>query len=416
MSLSDVSTNQTRSEQSFARRLRLLSHNARKLKGDGFYCYERVLESQTAAHCIVDGRRLVVLGSYNYLGLSHHPEVIEAARAAFDEYGAGAHGTRITLGTTTTHRRLERTIADWIGTDDALVVSSGLSANISVLQALATAEDAIFFDTVNHASLHDGCRLSGARLIEFSHLDLADLRDKLAAETDGLRYVVVDSVFSMDGDIIDLPAVRRLCDEFQAILVVDEAHSIGVLGADGAGITAHYRMPATTIDVRIGVLSKAIPGVGGFITGSHALVEALKATNHAFIFSGALPASVVSGAETAIRILQREDCDLVQRLDQNRHLWVSRLTEEGFDLGSAGTTPIVPIMCPSSQVALEMVKSCFEEGVLLVAAIYPVVAINKPRLRTTVTAAHSAADLEMAAGVLGRHARRLGLIGTRVSH
>ncbi len=394
----------------FARRLRSMSHNIRKLKADGLYFYERVLDSQSGTHCIVNAQRLVVLGSYNYLGLSHHPTVVAAVQKACDEFGVGSHGARITLGTTAVHRRLEQTISAWIGTEDTLVVSSGLSANISALQALATSEDTIFFDTVNHASLHDGCRLSGAQLIEFSHLNLDDLKAKLATHCDGLRYVVVDSVFSMDGDIIDLPAVRELCNQFEAILVVDEAHSIGVLGHQGTGITSHFNMPANAIDVRIGVLSKAIPGVGGFITGSYQLVEALKATNHAFIFSGALPASVVAGADAAIRVLQQSDCTLIQKLDDNRRYWVSLCCEQGLDLDAAGATPIVPIMCSSSQLALEMVRSCFEDGVLLVAAIYPVVAINKPRLRTTVTAAHTFQELDFAAEVLGRHARRLELV------
>lgn len=399
----------------FARRLRALSHNIRKLKGDGLYFYERILEAQSAAHCVVDGRRLVVLGSYNYLGLSHHPAVLNAIHDAVDEYGAGAHGARITLGTTVAHRRLERTISEWIGTEDTVIVSSGLSANISVLQALASPDDVVLFDAANHASLHDGCRLSGARLIEFSHHDLVDLRTKLSADSDGLKFVVVDSVFSMDGDIVDLPALRCLCDEFSAILVVDEAHSLGVLGACGTGVTSHFGMRPDAIDVRIGVISKAIPGVGGFITGSHQLVEALKATNHAFIFSGALPAGVIAGAEAALSVLRSPDCRLTQQLESNRSYWVSRLSETGFDSVGASGTPIVPIRCPSSQVALEMVRACFEDGVMLVAAIYPVVAINKPRLRTTVTASHSRDDLEFAVRVLAENARRYGILTQRTS-
>lgn len=394
----------------FARRLRMMSHNIRKLKSDNLYFYERVLETQTATCCTVDGKQLVVLGSYNYLGLTHHPEVISASKSSVDEYGAGTHGSRITLGTTAAHRKLEQTISAWIGTEDTLVVSSGLSANISVLAALATPDDTIFFDTLNHASLHDGCRLSGARLVEFTHNDLDDLKSKLAGVSEGLKYVVVDSVFSMDGDIVDLPKVRQLCDKYEAVLVVDEAHSIGVLGEQGTGITSHFNMPSDAIDVRIGVLSKAIPGVGGFITGSHQLVESLKATNHAFIFSGALPASVVAGAKAAIEVLQRENCNLTQRLEANRKHWCAKLLHYGFDLGIAGTTPIIPVMCPTSQIALEIVKGSIEEGVMLVAAIYPVVGLNRPRLRTTVTASHTFADLDFAASVLARNARRVGLL------
>jgi 8-amino-7-oxononanoate synthase len=394
----------------FARRLRMMSHNIRKLKSENLYFYERVIESQTASRCTVNGKQLVVLGSYNYLGLTHHPEVISASQSAVDEYGAGTHGTRITLGTTAAHRKLAQTISAWIGTEDTLVVSSGLSANISVLAALATPDDTIFFGTVNHASLHDGCRLSGARLVEFTHNDLDDLKSKLAVASEGLKYVVVDSVFSVDGDIVNLPKVRQLCNEYEAVLVVDEAHYIGVLGQQGTGITSRFNMPSDAIDVRIGVLSKAIPGVGGFITGSHQLVESLKATNHAFIFSGALPASVVAGAEAAINVLQREDCNLTQRLDANRKHWCDRLLQNGFNLGTAGTTPIVPVMCPTSQIALEIVKGCIEDGVLLVAAIYPVVAVNRPRLRTTVTASHTLADLDFAASVIAENARRVGLL------
>ena len=184
-----VRMNQT---DDFTRRLRSMSHMVRKLKADGLYFYERILETQSAAHCVVDDKQLLVLGSYNYLGLSHHSAVIAAAVAGVQRDGAGMHGSRITLGTTAAHRRLERTISEWIGTEDTLVVSSGLSANISVLQALAAKDDTIFYDAVNHASLHDGCRLSGANLVQFNHRDLDELQSQLASPCDGLRYVVVD--------------------------------------------------------------------------------------------------------------------------------------------------------------------------------------------------------------------------------
>jgi len=449
----------------FARRLRMMSSNVRKLKREDIYCYERFIENQEASYCEVNGDRKLIIGSYNYLGLSHHPKVIESTNHATSRFGVGAHGSRITVGTTDSHRRLEREISEWNETDDTMVVSSGLrgclkscfdgeverianrqgrrsrriyldssmqsdevpfamqptvaqiellrqalSANIATIQALTQKGDTVFFDTVNHASLHDGCKLSEATLVEFSHHDLDALDDKLDLHAgDGIKFIVVDSVFSMDGDIVDLPRLCSLCEKHDAILIVDEAHSIGVLGNAGSGVTSHFQMSPDSIDVRIGVLSKALPGIGGFVSGSSELIESLKATSHAFIFSGAVPIGVIEGARTSLGIL-RDDAQIIETLHENRVYMSERLRAAGFDLGKwGGSTPIIPVMCTSSRIACNMAKQCFEKGLLVVPAIFPVVAIDAARLRMTVTAALTKEDIDFAVNVLIECADECGL-------
>lgn len=397
-------------KETFERRLRMMSSMVRNLKVHDIYFYEQILENQAAQHGDIDGQRKLLLGSYNYLGLSHHDEVLKAVADSTNRFGAGAHGSRITLGTTASHRELERELSEWNGTEDTMVVSSGFAANIATMQALTQHGDTVFFDKLNHASLHDGCKLSAASLVEFSHDNLEDLDEKLSTSTDGMKFVVVDAVFSMDGNLLELPRLRSLCDKHSAVLIVDEAHSIGVLGEQGSGIASHFGMPADSIDVRVGVLSKALPGIGGFVSGSCQLIESLKATSHAFIFSGAVPAGMIEGSRASLRLL-KNDPSLISKLHDNKKYFADRLRNEGFDLGRwRGGTPIIPVMCPSAKLACETARRCFQGGVLVVPAIYPAVAINAARLRTTVTAALTRADMNFAVDVLADSAKACGLL------
>ena len=374
----------------------------------GRYFYEPVIEAQDGAYVWVGGRRLLMLGSYSYLGLIRHPRIAEDVQQAIRQYGCGTHGTRITAGSTQLHRELETSVAAWLNVDDAMAIGSGFAVNTTAIQCLASAGDVVFYDHLNHASLHDGCRASRAALREFSHQDLDALDRALGSRPEALKFVVVDAVFSMEGTVVDLPKLLEVTERHGAVLMVDEAHSFGVLGRGGRGITEHFGVPAARIPILMGVFSKALPGVGGFIAGSHELIAALKATNHGFIFSGSLPPAVIQSSISALKVL-RDEPERVGLLQANVERYVSALNRAGLTHDRSERTPIVPIRCPTADVAFEMTRLCLEAGVFVVPAVFPVVPVNAPRIRTTVTAALSAAEIEFAVDVLVRSARSTGL-------
>jgi glycine C-acetyltransferase len=351
-----------------------------------------------------------MLGSYSYLGLSDDPRICQRAKVGIDQFGVGLHGTRITSGTMVVHERLESRIAEFLGADAAMVIGSGLVTNTSVIQCLASKGDTIFYDRDNHASLHDGCRISGATLREFSHDDLdalGEMLDSADADKGGLRFVIVDSVFSMDGDVLDLPKLLAITKPRGAVVMIDEAHSFGVLGATGRGITEYYGIKAHQVDILMGVISKAIPAVGGFIAGTQPLIRALKATCHGFIFSAALPPSVLEAARAAIDVLEMEPWR-ISRIHANVARYLKGLHAAGIDTHRAGRSAIVPILCRSSDEAFAITKFCRDHGVIVTPAIYPVVPINMPRVRTTMTAAMDASEVDLALEVVIGAVRSVG--------
>ena len=244
-----------------------------------------------------DAGEMIMLGSYSYLGLLHHPRIDAAADLTIRQYGTGAHGVRLLAGTLPIHRELERALAEWKQTEAAVVLTSGYFTNIAVITALLGRHDVVLCDKLNHASIVDGCRLSGAEFKRFRHNDAADLCRHLAEVPKGKNVlVIVDAVFSMDGDIIDLPAISSACRKHGALLMVDEAHSLGVLGKTGRGIEEHFGLPADTVDIKMGTLSKAIPSVGGYVAARQEITDLIKYRGHAYIFSSALPAPCAAAA------------------------------------------------------------------------------------------------------------------------
>lgn len=354
------------------------------------------------------GRELLMLGGYSYLGLIRDKRIAAGAEYALHRFGFGSHGARPNCGTTSIHLELERAISATNRTADSIIYPSGFQANFSTISALVGDEDIILGDALNHASIIDGCKLSGARFVTYKHNDVDDLRAKLTeARSYKNRLVIADAVFSMDGDIAPVPALCQLCDDYKAILMIDEAHSLGVLGKSGFGITEHFDLAAGDIDVITGVLSKAIPSTGGYASGSESMVDYLKHNARSYLFSGANSPYAMAIALEAFKLLSQHQVG-VEALWQNTTLFHEELSSARVNIG-ATATPITPIMMGDARKCLSAANAAFESGVYLTPIPFPIVPLGRSRLRATVTAEHAAADLIDAARILvGLWTHRVG--------
>lgn len=394
--------------KSIQKRIREMNRRVAGLQREDLYFYLQPLEALDGPWVTIEGRRLLNFASYSYLGLLRHPEIDKAAKQAVDQYGAGTHGVRILAGTLPLHGTLERTIARFKGTEAAMVYSSGYVTNLATVSALVGRGDVVICDKYNHASIVDGCLLSRADFLRFRHNDMDDLRRRLEqVEPEQGCLVVVDAVFSMDGDVIDLPAVSRLCREYDALLMVDEAHSLGVLGQTGRGIEEHFGLE-DAIDIKMGTLSKTIPSVGGYIASHQELITYLKHVARAFVFSAALPPAQVAAAQASFEVMAAEP-DRVLRLQRNVDLFLGGLKERGFDTLHS-ETPIVPIICGADEWAYEMTRLCQEAGVFVLPVVSPAVPVGLARLRANVTAAHSPDDINWALEVFEQAGRQVGVL------
>jgi 8-amino-7-oxononanoate synthase len=379
---------------------------------DVYFYGEQIEEYLTGCRVRVVGHgEMLMLGGYSYLGLNGHPAINEAALQALQRYGTGTHGVRLLAGTLNLHRELEGAVARFKGTEAAATFSSGFFANVSTIACLVGRRDTVICDKLDHASIVDGCQLSGAKVVRFRHNDMGHLESCLKnPDHPGKRLVIVDAVFSMDGDIINLPEVSRLCRTHGATLMVDEAHSIGVLGATGHGIEEHFGLPADSVDIKMGTFSKAIPSVGGYIAGSRKLCEFLCHQARGFIYSGALPPASAAAAMAALEVIEREP-HRVRRLQDNTTYFACRLRESGFSYLNSQTA-IFPVICGDDWRAFRMARSCQRRGVYVQAIPHPVVPKNTSRLRVAVSAAHSREDLDFCLSVLRASAEEVGDILT----
>ena len=373
------------------------------------YFYHQVITSQNGAWVEINGKKMLMLASYGYLDLLRHPKVDQAAQAALEEFGTGTHGVRLLAGTTKLHKELEETIARFKDTDDAMVFSSGYITNMATIAALADNGHVVICDKLDHASIMDGCSLSRAKLMIFRHNDMDDLERCLQQSEEAGKLVVVDAVFSMDGDIINLPRVVDLCKNYGATLMVDEAHSLGVIGKTGHGIEEHFGMGSDAIQVKMGTLSKTIPSIGGYIAGSRELISALRHNARSYIFSAALPPPQVAAAKAAFEVIEEEP-ERVTALQRKVKRYIKGLGALGFDTLQTQTS-IVPIVCHTEDLTFEMTRFCQAEGVFVLPILFPAVPIKSPRLRTTITMAHSDEDIDFALEILGRAGRKCGIIG-----
>ena len=391
------------------RRVLELNERLDEVRHRGLYFFNiPVSDLQGGAKVLVDGREMAMFSSYSYLGLLGHPRIAAAARAALDRFGTGTHGVRTLAGSLTLHQDLEEGLAVWKGTDDAITYSSGYVTNLTTVSSLVGRHDTVFSDKLNHASIVDGCLLSGARFVRFRHNDMDELDARLRqSDPGGARLVVADAVFSMDGDIVDLPHLTEVCRQNGAWLMVDEAHSLGVLGETGRGIEEHFGLPGV-IDIKMGTLSKTIPSVGGYVAGRADLISYLRHTARAYIFSAALPPPQAAAALEALHVIEEEP-GRVQDLRRNSRDLVSGLRKLGLDTLRT-QTPIVPILCGTDDRAYEMTRECHRLGVFVTPVVSPAVAPGMARLRATVTAAHTPELIEQALEAFGRAGRAVGLI------
>ncbi|RLC84061.1 MAG: saframycin Mx1 synthetase B [Chloroflexi bacterium] len=390
------------------KRIDAMNQRVADLQQAGLYFYLQPLDELDGAWVTTGGRRMLNFASYGYLGLLGHPRIEAAAQAALARYGTGTHGVRILAGTLPLHNELEQTIARFKGAEAAIVYSSGYVTNLATVSSLVGRNDTVICDKFNHASIVDGCLLSGAKFARFRHNDMAGLEKRLQQANPGAgTLVIVDAVFSMDGDVINMPEVSRLCREYDALLMVDEAHSLGVLGEKGHGIEEHFGLEKA-IDVYMGTLSKTIPSVGGYVAGSQDLITYLKHVARAFVFSAALPPAQVAAANESFKVIEDEP-ERVKVLQRNIELFLGGLKERGFNTLDS-EPPIVPIICGEDEKAFQMTKLCQEENIFVLPVVSPAVPAGLARLRANVTAAHSEEDIAFALDVFERAGKEVGVL------
>jgi glycine C-acetyltransferase len=386
--------------------LAYLTEQLRQWKQAGTYQNLRILQTACAPLCRVDGRDVINLASNNYLGLTSHPRLIEAAVQAARQYGAGSGAVRSIAGTMRIHMELEERIASFKQVEACVVFQSGFAANAGTVSAILTPEDTIVSDELNHASIIDGCRLSKAKIRVFAHRDGA-AAEKALEEASGKKLLISDGVFSMDGDIAPLPGLVRIARRHGAIMMVDDAHASGVLGRNGRGTIDHFDLHGQ-VDIQVGTLSKAIGVLGGYVCGSRDLIEFLYARARPFLFSTSHPPAVAGACLAAFDILEQEP-ERIEALWKNTNYFKTSLRAAGFDTG-ASETPITPIMCGEAATAHAFSRALFEEGVFATGIGYPTVPKGKARIRTIVTATHTQAQLDTAVEVLSRVAKRLQIL------
>ena len=391
------------------RRIKEMSRRVSNLKEAQLYFYNQpVSELCGGSKVIVNGREMGMYASYSYLGLVGHPRINRAAKEAIDRYGTGTHGVRTLAGSLLLHRELEETIAEFKHTEAAITFSSGYATNLSVISTLVGRGDYVICDKLNHASIVDGCLMSGARFLRFRHNDMQSLEQRLQQAPSGVaKLVIADAVFSMDGDIVDLPKIVELCRQHNAWLMVDEAHSVGVLGQTGRGIEEHFNMP-NVIDIKMGTLSKTIPSVGGYIAGKKELVDYLRHSSRAYIFSAALPPAQVAAAREAFRVIMDEPWR-VEKLSRNTRQFIQGLKERGFNTLDTRTA-IVPILCGEDEIAFAMTREAQMRDIFVLPVVSPAVPAGLARLRATVTAAHEPNEIEHAMDILAMAGKKVGVI------
>ncbi len=394
--------------------LSYLADQLNELKQKGTYFRLRVLEDEQAAVCTFDGKQVINLASNNYLGLTTHPKLREAALAATKKYGVGSGAVRTIAGTMSLHMQLEEKIARFKNVEACVVFQSGFTANAGTVSAVLGKDDFIISDELNHASIIDGCRLSKAKILVFRHKDMAHAEQQLASVQNqpGRKLLITDGVFSMDGDIGPLPELCALAEKYGAIMMVDDAHASGVLGRNGRGTIDHFGMHGR-VDIQVGTLSKAIGALGGYVCGTRDLIDFLYHRGRPFLFSTSHPPSVAATCIAAFDVLEQEP-ERIEQLWKNTNFLKSELGRLGFNIGGVNTpkseTPITPIITGEGRLAMEFSRELFKEGVMATGIAFPTVPEGKARIRTIVTATHTQDELEKALEVIARVGKKLRII------
>jgi len=380
---------------------------AKELISYGLYPYFRVIESAQDPEVIINGRRMIMVGSNNYLGLTNHPKVKEAAIEAVKKYGSGCAGSRFLNGTLDIHVALEAKLARFMRKDAALIFSTGFQVNLGVISALIGKDDIVIIDKMDHASIIDGCRLSYGDVKKFRHNDMADLKRVLEENKYKGKLIIVDGVFSMEGDIAKLPDIVELAKKYDARLMVDDAHGIGVLGKTGRGTAEHFGLE-DEVDLIMGTYSKSLASIGGFISGDSDIVHYIKHFARALIFSASPPPASVAAVSAAVDIIENEP-ERRERLWKNTNRMLKGLRELGFETGPS-QTPIIPVIVGDNELAFKMAMMMQEEGVFANVAVSPAVPNGKALIRTSYMATHTDGHLDIVLNAFEKTGRALGLI------
>ena len=379
------------------------------LKEQGLYNRIRTIGSAQGARIIVDGKDVLNFCSNNYLGLANHPKLVEAAKDATKKYGVGPAAVRTIAGTTDLHVQLEQRLAKFKGAEDVITFQSGFTANLGAISALVGKEDVIFSDRLNHASIIDGCRLSGAKIVAYEHNDASALEDAIKEHASSFRraLIITDGVFSMDGDIAPLPALVEVAKKYDILFMVDDAHGEGVLGKGGRGIVDHFGLHGQ-VDIEVGTMSKAFGVVGGIVAGNKVIIEWLRQRGRPFLFSSAVTAPDAAACLAAVDLLE-ESTELVDKLWDNAKYFKTEMKKLGFDTG-VSETPITPVMLGEAPLAQQFSRELFEEGVFAMSIGFPTVAKGKARIRVMISASHDRDDLGQGLEAFARVGRKLGVI------
>ncbi|HKW77158.1 MAG TPA: glycine C-acetyltransferase [Terriglobales bacterium] len=394
--------------------LSYLTDQMNDLRAKGTHFNLRVLEDEQAPECTIDGRHVINIASNNYLGLTTHPKLREAALEATRRYGVGSGAVRTVAGTMKIHMDLEEKIARFKNVEACVVFQSGFAANAGTVSAILGKDDFIISDELNHASIIDGARLSRAKIKVFRHKDMAHAEELLkeVQHEPGHKLIITDGVFSMDGDIGPLPALCDLAEKYGAIMMVDDAHASGVLGRNGRGTIDHFNVYGR-VDVQVGTLSKAIGALGGYVCGSKDLIDFLYHRARPFLFSTSHPPSVAATCIAAFEVLEQEP-ELIDKLWGNTRFFKKELGLLGFNIGGKNTpaseTPITPIIIGDGKLTMDFSRELFKEGVFCTGIAFPTVPEGKARVRTIMSATHTQDQLSRALDVLKKVGKRMGII------
>jgi 8-amino-7-oxononanoate synthase len=381
---------------------------AREVQAAGLYPYFKAISRSEDTVVVIEGKERIMMGSNNYLGLTHHPEVLEAARVALERYGSGCTGSRFLNGTLDLHEQLEIDLAEFCGKEACLVFSTGYQANLGVISGLVGRGDIVFLDKLDHASIVDGAKMSHGETERFNHGDLAQLERKLQRAEGGTgTMIVIDGVYSMEGDIADLPGLTRLAQKYGSALVVDDAHSIGVLGPKGDGTAAHYGL-VDEVDIIAGTFSKSLASIGGFAAGSESVIHYLKHHSRPLIFTAALPPANTAGVLAALRVMKREP-ERRAKLWENTRRLQQGLRSLGYDIGPT-ETPIVPVLIGPLETTFLFWRKLFDAGVFTNPVVPPAVPPSQCRLRTSLMATHTPAQIDRALEAFAHIGKELGVI------
>ena len=379
-----------------------------KVQEAGLYPYYRAIESEQDAEVVISGKKVLMFGSNSYLGLTNHPKVKEAAINAIKKYGSGCAGSRFLNGTLDIHIELENRLAQFVGKDEALVYSTGFQSNLGAIPTVTFRNDYILLDELDHASIIEGARLSFAKTLKFKHNDMDSLEKMLKqCEPDKIKLIVVDGIFSMEGDIINLPEVVRLAEQYSANIMVDDAHSLGVIGEGGRGASSHFGL-TDKVDIIMGTFSKSLASIGGFLAADSDTINLIKHTSRSLIFSASITPAAAASALAALDIMISEP-ERIERLWENTRFCLEGFRNMGIDTGRT-CSPIIPLMIRDNVKTFLFTKMAFEEGIFVNPVVAPAVDDESTLIRFSLMATHTRPQLEVALEKIEKIARRLGII------